>query len=161
MIRSEINLYIGFAQPDEWVGWGGTYARHCQRFELAGGLPCLCIPFGHANEERIANLNPKHILMSGFARSFEEYESASFSSVMSWLPKVQIPTLAICGSHQLIGFSFNGALGSGDQLRDEPMRLLTSGEPASNPDFHHEYYMERGFYSLTLTEAGKRDPENL
>lgn len=32
-----VNLYIGFAQPDEWVGWAGTYAKHVHRSEEAVG----------------------------------------------------------------------------------------------------------------------------
>lgn len=38
------------------------------------------------------------------------------------------------------------------------MRLLKPGEPVTNPDYHPEYFMERGFYTLELTESGRTDP---
>jgi GMP synthase (glutamine-hydrolysing) len=154
-----INLYIGFAQPDEWAGWAGTYARHVQRFEAAsGGTPCLVLPYYHVTLEIMTQLNPQAVLLSGFARSFEQYDVKTFLPVVDWVQKTNVPTLALCGSHQLLGFAYNRNLRDLKELRDEPMRRLQPGEPITNPDYHPEFYMERGFYTLEMTEAGNRDP---
>lgn len=154
-----LNVYIGFAQPDEWQGWAGIYARHVQRFEeAAGGTPCLVVPFTHITPELMAHLAPGAVVMSGFARSFQDYDVESFHGVAEWVQSVHTPTLALCGSHQLLGFIFNQNIRRIQKLEDEPMRLLRPGEPITNPDYHPEYYMERGFYPLELTDAGRTDP---
>lgn len=154
-----LNLYIGFAQPDEWTNWAGTYARHAQRFEEASaGTPCLVLPFTQATSEMIAHLAPQAVVMSGFARSFEQYTTASFYPVAEWVQQTRTPILALCGSHQLLGFLFHGTLQRGEKLCDAPMRRLRPGEPVSNPDYHPDFYMERGYYPLELTDAGCTDP---
>ena len=155
----KLTVYIGFAQPDEWHHWVGTYARHAARFEAAsGGAPCLVVPFYHVTSALMERLAPQAVVMSGFARSFEQYEPESFAEVAAWVEETSIPTLALCGSHQLLGFLYNGRLRSGEPLCDEPMRRLQPGEPVTNPDYHPEFYMERGFYPLELTEAGRESP---
>jgi GMP synthase (glutamine-hydrolysing) len=153
------NVYIGFAQPDEWSGWAGTYARHIAKFEAAaGGTPCLALPFWHATPAMMAELNPQAVVMSGFARSFEQYDVESFYPVADWIEATHTPILALCGSHQLLGFLYNGELRTAAQLCDQPMRKLKPGEPVTNPDYHPDFYMERGFYPLEVTDAGRNDP---
>ena len=41
----------------------------------------------------------------------------------------QIPTLALCGSHQLLGFLYNGKVRTATKLYDEPIRNRKPGEP--------------------------------
>ncbi|HLK61147.1 MAG TPA: gamma-glutamyl-gamma-aminobutyrate hydrolase family protein [Chthonomonadaceae bacterium] len=155
----QVNVYIGFAQPDEWSGWAGTYARHAQRFEQAsGGVLCVIVPFNRVTPERMAHLAPAAVVMSGFARSFEQYASSDFNGVADWLQATQTPILALCGSHQLLGYLYNGQLHATEPLCDAPMRRLRPDEPVTNPDYHPDYFMERGFYPLTLTETGRTDP---
>ncbi|HLJ20031.1 MAG TPA: gamma-glutamyl-gamma-aminobutyrate hydrolase family protein [Stellaceae bacterium] len=145
-------VYIGFAQRDEWTGWAQTYARHAQRFEAAsGGAPCLVVPFYHVCPDLLARLAPSAVVMSGFARSFQDYDVQSFYPVADLLEHaVDTPILALCGSHQLTGFLFNGTLRTAGRLEDEPMRRRRAGEPIVNPDYHPDFFMERGFYELDL-----------
>lgn len=152
-------VYVGFAQRDEWEGIAPKYARHVNRFEEAsGGLPCLLIPYWHATPEVMERLSPRAVLLSGFGKSFEEYDVKGFLPVVSWVEGTETPVLALCGSHQLLGFHYNQDLRRVEGLRDEPMRRLRPGEPVTNPDYHPQFFMERGFYALDLTEAGRRDP---
>ncbi len=154
-----LHVYIGFAQPDEWPHWAGTYARHAQRFEEAsGGVPCLVVPFQQVTPELMAHLAPQAVVMSGFARSFQDYDVASFFGVGEWVQATHTPTLALCGSHQLLGFLFNQDIRRIERLHDEPMRRLHPDEPVTNPDYHPDYFMERGFYPLEITETGQHDP---
>jgi GMP synthase (glutamine-hydrolysing) len=154
-----LNVYIGFAQPDEWANWAGTYARHVRRFEDASeGTPCLVLPFGQATPEMMARLAPDAVVMSGFARSFQDYDPASFHPVCEWVSAAEVPILALCGSHQLLGYLFNGDLQRCERLYDEPMRPLRPDEPVTNPDYHPDHFMERGFYLLELTGEGRSDP---
>ena len=153
-----LNLYIGFAQSDEWAGWAGTYARHAQRFEAAsGGTLCLVVPFTHITSALMARLAPQAVVLSGFARSFEQYQVSDFYEVADWILSSRIPTLALCGSHQFLGFLTERDLRHTERLCDAPMRPLRHEEPVTNPDYHPDYFMERGYYPLTLTEAGKAD----
>lgn len=159
MVNTPFNVYIGFAQPDEWQSWAATYARHAQRFEAAsGGRLCLVVPYYHVTLELMASLNPQAVLMSGFARSFEDYAVSTFLGVTDWVRETNLPTLALCGSHQLLGFLFNQDLRATEQLCDAPMRRLKPGEPVQNPDYHPDFFMERGFYPLECTHAGLADP---
>ncbi len=147
-------VYITFAQSHERPDWAATYARHAARFEEISRQRCLILPFDIATRALMDSLEPGAVIMSGFASSFQTYEPGAFDNVADWLMNgTSVPTLAVCGSHQLVGFIFNGRLAPGGVLHDEPMRLRRSGEPIVNPDYHPEYFMERGFYPLTvLTE---------
>jgi GMP synthase-like glutamine amidotransferase len=99
----------------------------------------------------IEALAPSAVVMSGFASSFETYPPGAFMPVADWLLNgAPVPTLAVCGSHQLIGFIFGGGYREDTILRDEPMRPRRLGEPVTNPDYHPEYFMENGFYELRV-----------
>jgi len=144
-------VYVGFAQPDEWEGWAGTYARHARRFESAAGDPALVVPFGMATPALIGRLRPRALVLSGFARSFECYDARAFDPVIAAIEACpDVPTLAICGSHQLLGYHGNGELVGAERVYDKPMRRRRAGEPITNPDYHPEFIMERGFYELQL-----------
>lgn len=146
-------VYIGFAQPDEWVSWAQTYARHAQRFEAAsGGDLCLVVPYHRAGPDLIRRLSPTALILSGFARSFQDYAVETFYPIADVLEDhgSRIPTLALCGGHQLLGFLFNGKLRTSKRLFDEPMRKRRPGEPITNPDYHPDFIMERGFYEMTI-----------
>lgn len=144
-------VYIGFAQRDEWGDWASTYARHAARFEAASGARCLTVPYDMAGPELMARLRPEAVILSGFARSFETYEPAGLAPVLDYIRSATTtPILAICGSHQLIGYLFNGEAEDMRRLEDRPMRLRRPGEPIVNADYHPEYFMERGFYELEV-----------
>lgn len=144
-------LYVGFAQHDEWVDWANVYARHALRFEEASGHGCLTAPYWLADAGFVERLRPDAVVLSGFARSFEDYPDGAFGGVCEWLSRDDAPpVLAICGAHQLVGYLFNRAPIDTGTVSDQPMRLRRPGEPITNPDYHPEYFMERGFYELHL-----------
>ncbi len=144
-------VYVGFAQRDEWSDWAATYARHAAHFEEASGRRCLTIPYDMAGTDLMARLQPDAAILSGFARSFEEYDPVDLEPVLQWIRTAETtPILAICGSHQLIGCLFNGETDGMQRLKDRPMRLRRPGEPIVNADCHPEHFMERGFYELDV-----------
>lgn len=145
--------YVTFATKDERVAAASGYARHAERFEAASGQRCLVIPFDLPLRGLFDRLCPEAVVLSGFGRSFQDFPAGAMDNVIDWLLNGEpVPTLALCGSHQLIGFIFNGELGPGGQVSDQPMRLRRPGEPITNPDYHPEYFMERGFYELQVHE---------
>jgi GMP synthase-like glutamine amidotransferase len=147
-------VYVGFAQRDEWADWAATYARHAARFEAASGARCVTIPYDLAGPELLARLDPEAVVLSGFARSFEAYAPADFVPITEFLLSGPIrPTLAICGSHQLIGYVCNGEADGRRLLEDRPMRRRRPGEPIVNPDYHPDHFMERGYYELDIADG--------
>jgi GMP synthase-like glutamine amidotransferase len=147
----DVIVYVGFAQPNEWEGMSAMYGRHARRFEEASGHPCIVVPFGAATPGLMRRIAPSAVVLSGFCRSFEEYDARAFDAVAEFVDSaLDMPILAICGSHQLLGFQFNGTLRTSVRLHDEPMRLRHPGEPIVVPEYHAEYFMERGYYELTL-----------
>lgn len=144
-------LYIGFAQREEWPGAAGWLARHASRFEEASGSRCLVAPHDMVTTQWIRRLEPEAVVLSGFGRSFQDFPSGAFDGVASWLLEdAETPVLAICGSHQLVGFVFGGDWSPGCVLHDQPMRKRRPGEPIVDGEYHPEYFMERGFYELEV-----------
>lgn len=149
-------VYVGFAQPDEWAGWAGTYGRHARRFEDASRTaPCLVVPFRNASVDLLRRIGPKAIVFSGFGRSFQDFEIDEFYPVADAIETLtETPMLMLCGAHQLTGFLYNGDLRTAERLYDQPMRPRRPGEPITNADYHPEFFMERGFYELELHAPG-------
>lgn len=144
-------VYVGFAQRDEYPQWASTYAVHVQRFEAAAGCDCLVVPYDLATADVMDRLAPRAVVLSGFARQFHEYSPALLKPVVDWvLARNDIPVLAICGSHQLLGFAYQGLVDGKTVLRDRPMRRRRPGEPITNADYHPDFHMERGFYELEV-----------
>jgi GMP synthase (glutamine-hydrolysing) len=108
------------------------------------------IPFYRVTPALVERLRPRAIVMSGFARSFHQYDLASLRNVTDILRKSDIPTLCICGSHQLLGFVFNGTIDRVKRLHDEPMRKHRPGEAITNEGYHPEYFMENGLYRVRI-----------
>jgi GMP synthase (glutamine-hydrolysing) len=147
-------IYVCFFYPDEWQGVIHEMTRIALRLEEAsGGRWCLPVPFYRLNADFVRKVQPEAIILSGFGRSFQDFEVRDFYPVADVVETfTDLPILAFCGGHQLLGFLFNGALRTADRLYDEPMRLRRPGEPIINYDYHPEYFMERGFYELTVHE---------
>ena len=71
--------------------------------------------------------------------------------------KAEIPILCFCGSHQILGFSFNRDLKRVKRLKDEPMKKLGPGEdlprqPVEDPRFFCRF-MAAGFFPITRVKA--------
>ena len=147
-------VYVCFAYPDEWANTVQHWTQSALRFEEAsGGRWCLPVPFTRFDADFVRKLQPEVLILSGFGRSFQDFEVRDFYPVAEVVETfTQIPVLAICGSHQLLGFLFHGTLRLANRLYDEPMRLRKSGEPIINPDYQRDYFVERGFYELSLHE---------
>lgn len=144
--------YVCFAQAEEWEGSVQFWTQHALRFEEAsGGKWCLAVPYYRFGADFVRKMEPEAIILSGFGRSFQDFDVRDFYPVAEVVETfTELPILAICGSHQLLGFLFNGRLYRVERLYDEPMRPRQPGEPIINHDYHPEYFMERGFYELTV-----------
>jgi GMP synthase-like glutamine amidotransferase len=103
----------------------------------------------------VQDLKPRAIVMSGFGGHIQSRKVKWFLGIDEVLHKVDLPILCICGSHQVLGFSFNKDLGRVKQLRDEPIRKIKPNE-----DFPHRaqgdpkcdlsrFFVADGFFPIT------------
>lgn len=60
--------------------------------------------------------NPDAIVMSGTLSDFDYYNPVQLEKFRKFITKTEIPVLAICGSHQLVGMSFGMPLTTLDNL---------------------------------------------
>lgn len=129
-----------------------------RRFEELSGEPCCVLHLSQATPDIIAPLRPRAMLFSGcgtWFRDFSVEEFYPFEDTLNALP--DIPALAFCGSHQLLGFMFNDGFRHLSRVEDEPMRRLRPGEPdRSNPNPDGVgFFAEDGFYPIQVV---KPDP---
>jgi len=120
-----------------------------RRFEKISGEPCLVMHNLNITRALVEELRPKAIILSGFGFSFSEFDPKSLFPLEEVIKKAEVPILAICGSHQLLGFMYNLDLHSVSRLEDEPMRKLLPGE-VDLADYHPGYFKEYGFYPVKI-----------
>ena len=125
------------------------------RLEEISHQPCLILHQDQMTPTVIGKLNPQAILLSGCGRFFQHFQPEFFYGFEDTLKAlVDIPTLALCASHQLLGFMFNSGFRNLKKLEDEMMRPLRFGEPDvldPNPDAKG-YFCEEGFYPVTILQ---------
>ena len=129
---------------------GGNNSFHLKRrFEELSGEPCLLLNHTQITPELVQELNPRAILMSGFGTSFQKFDIKTFWPLDDLIKHTEIPVLAFCGSHQLLGFLYNHNIKQIERLSDEPMRKLNPGEYDLGTN---GYFMELGFYPVRIVK---------
>jgi GMP synthase-like glutamine amidotransferase len=96
--------------------------------ELASKERCLIVPYQEFDLAVVRKLQPRAIIMGGFGGHIQSRKVKWFYGLDDVLHKVDVPILCICGSHQVLGFSFNKNLRRVKQLKDQPMRRIGPGE---------------------------------
>ena len=72
--------------------------------------------------EAAKSFNPDAIVMSGTFSDFDYYNPAHLEKFKAFIHKTEIPVLAICGAHQLVGWSFGSELKTLDDLKPSEKR---------------------------------------
>lgn len=73
--------------------------------------------------EAARDFNPDAIVMSGTLSDFDYYNPAHLEKFAKFIKKTEIPVLAICGSHQLVGAAFGMQLLTLDNLNPAHKRF--------------------------------------
>jgi GMP synthase-like glutamine amidotransferase len=81
--------------------------------------------------DAVRDFKPDAIVMSGTFADFDYYNPAHLSSFAEFIKTTKIPVLAICGSHQLVGWSFGAHL--------KTLDYLELGEKRSNRLVEYQY----------------------
>lgn len=147
-------IYVVVAPSDEAYDKSGDHFDLKRRLENLSGEPCLVLHNLQVTRALVDELQPKAIILGGFGDSFEEFDVKSFYPLEEVVKTADVPIMAICGSHQLLGYMYNIDLHSVPELRDEPMRKLRPSEP-DLADYHPGYFKEYGFYPVNIV---KDDP---
>jgi anthranilate/para-aminobenzoate synthase component II len=137
-----------------------------RQFEQLSGQPCLVLHMSQATPRLLRRLQPRALLLSGCGTWFRQFDVREFYVFEDLVGEcAEVPTIAFCGSHQLLGFMFNHGFRRLDRVLDEPMRRLRDGEPqiggvtADNAG----WFVEQGFYPIRIVRpdplfAGLPDP---
>lgn len=123
-----------------------------RRLEHLSGEPCLVLHMSQATPETVLALSPRALFLSGCATWFRDFDVREFYVFENLVHATEsIPALAICGSHQLLGFMFNDGFRNLKRVIDEPMRPLHDGEAQIGWWISPEtagMFTEQGYYPI-------------
>lgn len=121
-----------------------------RRFEELSGEPCLAVHMSQVSPALMTDLRPRALLLSGCGTWFREFDVREFWGLEDVVKTcIDLPTLAFCGSHQLLGFIFNRGLRNLERIEDEPVRRLRAGEADLGAGEHAGYFMESGYFPIS------------
>ncbi len=114
--------------------------------ENIAGIPCEAILYTDVSLGLARQKNVKAIGISGNTTDWEFYDFKTFNPLFEIVKSGEVPTIGLCGGHQLIGLMYGSECG--------PMRKLQEGElePA---DFAPGWFKEVGFMPVQVI---KDDP---
>lgn len=103
-------------------------------------LEILIEPFTDVSLDRIAELAPSHIVLSGQSHPWDLYSPESLAGVFEVIRQAPHPILGVCGGHQQIAIAFGSPVGL--------MERLTPGEGYAGAK------RERGFFAVATDGKG-------
>lgn len=108
------------------------------------GLEILTEPYHAVSLERLQEVGPSHIVLSGQSHPWDNYDPEALAGIIEVIKKAPQPLLGVCGGHQLMAV----ALGAKVDL----MGRLEPGEGYEGAK------RERGFFEVeTVGQNGERD----
>lgn len=112
------------------------------RLESASGRACQLLHYTQVEPDRIANIAPAAIVISGCTTDWAEYDFAAFDGLLVTIREAPVTILGICGGHQLIGYAHGAAWG--------PLDALVEGEVDPDPSFAPGQRKQRGFVPVAV-----------
>lgn len=102
-------------------------------------LEILTEPYQAVSLERLQEIRPSHIFLSGQSHPWDQYKPEELEGVVEVIRKAAQPILGVCGGHQLIA----SALGA-------PVALMARLEPGEG---YEGAKRERGYFSVETIET--------
>ncbi|MGI9167668.1 MAG: glutamine amidotransferase-related protein [Pyrinomonadaceae bacterium] len=97
-------------------------------------------PFQSVTLERVSELHPSHIILSGQSHPWESYSEEALHGVFEVIQQAPQPILGVCGGHQQIALAFGA-----------PVDLMARLEPGEGYDGAKR---ERGYFEVETTGVG-------
>lgn len=107
---------------------------------LCAGDEILTEPYPAVSLNRIASLQPSHIILSGQSHPWDNYSPESLAGVFEVITKTSLPVLGVCGGHQQLALAFGAPIGL--MARLEPGEGYTGAK------------RERGYFPVQTTREG-------
>ena|SRR2546422_899233 len=83
---------------------------------LRPSLEILVEPFRNASPERVQELSPSHIILSGQSHPWDLYTAESLAGVYEVIRTAPRPILGVCGGHQQMALAFGARVGLMERL---------------------------------------------
>lgn len=110
----------------------------------AAGLPSASIFYWEVSQDLARQKKVKAIAISGNTTDWVNYDFATFEPLFSLVKSGSIPTIGLCGGHQLIGLMYGADC--------EAIRKLKPGEP-DLAEWAPGYFKEVGYMPIQIVES--------
>ncbi|MFN2512808.1 MAG: gamma-glutamyl-gamma-aminobutyrate hydrolase family protein [Pyrinomonadaceae bacterium] len=100
----------------------------------------LTEPFGAVSLDRVRDLGPSHIILSGQSHPWDGYSAESLQGVFEVIQQASQPILGVCGGHQQIALAYGA-----------PVSLMERLQPGEG---YEGAKRERGYFEVETTGAG-------
>ena len=107
---------------------------------ICEGCEILTDPFHATSMQRIEELNPSHIILSGQSHPWDQYLQESLTGVFEVIRNAKQPILGVCGGHQQIALAYGSEV--------DLMERLHPGEGYEGAK------RERGFFRVEANGQG-------
>jgi GMP synthase-like glutamine amidotransferase len=152
-------IYVVVVEKEKYYREGFNVVTQV-RLEEAAGERCLVVPYQEFNLRLVEELRPSAIVMSGFGGHFQDRPVEWFWGMGDVMQHAGVPMLCICGSHQLLAFTYNQDLHAITRLQDEPIRKLDPEEDFPRQALLYtpiediaNYYVASGFFPIRQVKA--------
>lgn len=107
---------------------------------LRPGVEILTEPFGAVSLNRVRDLDPSHIILSGQSHPWDDYSPESLRGVFEVIYEASQPIMGVCGGHQQIALAYGAEVA-----------LMGRVEPGEG---YNGAKRERGYYEVETTGVG-------
>jgi GMP synthase (glutamine-hydrolysing) len=104
------------------------------------GLEIAIEPYHMVSPQRIENLSPSHIVLSGQSHPWDLYAPESLAGLLEVIREAPRPILGVCGGHQQMAIAFSA-----------PVRLMERLTPGEG---YEGAKRERGFFEVETDGKG-------
>lgn len=127
---------------DNTIDGQGTSPRELRAVlsRLRPEAKILTEPFSAVSPDRVRDLSPSHIILSGQSHPWVDYPAESLRGVFDVIHQASQPIMGVCGGHQQIALAYGA-----------PVGLMERLEPGEGYDGAKR---ERGYYEVKTTGAG-------